>query len=80
MIDFLKKAKSFLKAFFGPKASIETYVSRLNTCLSCSWNIKKENNNYCRECGCPKTKLWPFSELRTKSRYLNTECPRKKWK
>lgn len=79
MNDFLVKIRSFLKAVFGKKTSMESYVKRLNTCLFCSWNVTKDERHYCRECGCPETKLWPFSELKRKCNYLYAECPRKKW-
>jgi len=77
--EFFGNIIKFLKALFGPKASVEVYTKRLDTCLSCSWNVSKKERNYCRECGCPKTKFWPFSELKMKTKYLNARCPRRKW-
>lgn len=74
-----KKIYFFLKAVLGPKVSTEEYSNRLNKCSDCIWNVKKENRNYCRECGCPQVKYWPWSELKTKATYKYSECPRKKW-
>lgn len=75
-----KNILSFLKAMFGPKTELASFVSRLNICLECSWRIDKGYRSYCKECMCPTTKLWPFSELKTKCGYKNAQCPRKKWK
>ena len=79
-INFFEKTKLFLKAIFGKKTNLDDYVERLQVCLSCSWRIRKDNRNYCRECGCPETKFWPFSELKTKCGYNEATCPRNKWK
>lgn len=74
-----KKLISFLRAVFSKSVNLETYLNRLNTCKDCSWRIEKNNRNYCKECGCPETSFWYFSELKTKCKYSKLECPRKKW-
>lgn len=79
VMEFLSNVKSFFKAVFGKKTSYNIYVERLSMCKGCTWNIEKNNKNYCKECGCPKTSFWPFSELRMKCNYSNATCPRKKW-
>lgn len=78
-MNFLNNVKMFLRSVFGKKADFSEYVKRINACSECTWNIKKKNRNYCKECGCPKTIFWPFSELKLKCGYKNAECPRKKW-
>lgn len=80
MKTFFGNCKKFLKAVLGRKTRFDLYVSRLDACLSCSWNVEKKNKNYCRGCGCPQTTLWPFAELKMKAGYEYAECPRKKWK
>lgn len=78
-MNIFQKTKSLLKALFGPKTEFKEYCSRLNQCKECPWRIEKGSKSYCRECGCPETSLWPFSELKTKCAYKNAECPRKRW-
>lgn len=78
-MKIIKDAKSFFLAVLGPKARFDQYVKRLDSCLSCSWNVEKNKLNYCRGCACPQTKLWPWAELKRKATYTNTVCPRKKW-
>lgn len=79
IIEFYKATIQFLKAILGKKSSFEVFLFRLNQCKNCSWNVEKENKNYCKGCMCPKSKLWPFAELRRKANYLYAPCPRKKW-
>ena len=79
IVTFLKHTKSYLAAKFGPKASFKTYTERINACNECIWRKEKGSRNYCKECGCPETKFWPDSELKTKCAFLNAECPRKRW-
>lgn len=79
IFEFLKATKSFLKAVFGKKSSFEVFLFRLNKCNDCSWNVVKDNKHYCKGCMCPKSKLWPFAELRRKANYFYAPCPRNKW-
>jgi hypothetical protein len=79
MKKLIENINSFLKAKFGPKTDFATYSDRISKCSDCIWNVQKGTRNYCKECGCPKTIFWPFSELKTKAFYQNSKCPRKRW-
>jgi len=79
MKNMIIKIKSFIKAIFGPKVKFQKYVDRINKCTDCIWNVEIGTRNYCKECGCPKTKFWFWSELKTKATYEYSICPRKKW-
>lgn len=79
MWNIFKHTKSYLRAKFGPKVKLEEYIDRLTQCSTCKWRVEKSNRSYCKECGCPESKLWPDSELKTKCAFKNSECPRKRW-
>lgn len=35
---------------------------------------------YCKECGCPRVRFYPDSELRKKVTFNKAACPKNKWK
>ena len=79
MKELFRNIKSYLKAVFGPKVQFVEYIDRLNQCSTCPWRVEKSNRNYCKECGCPKSRFWPHAELKTKCSFKHSTCPRKRW-
>lgn len=72
-------AKSYIEAKFGGVSLPEDAASRLEICMMCEYRVDKEELYYCRECGCPKIKYWPDSELRNKVTFAKAKCPKNKW-
>lgn len=94
-MNAFEKASSYLIAKFSGTAIPEKQLNRLAICFSCEYLIEERRNNqgdldskgkpvtdpyyYCKECGCPKTKYWPDSELRKKVTMNKSKCPKGKW-
>ena len=90
-----KNAADYLIAKFGGTSVPEKQLKRLSICFSCEYLIEERRNvqgqldskgepvtnpyYYCKECGCPKTKYWPDSELRKKVTLDKAKCPKSKW-
>ena len=70
---------SYLLAKLGPKADKQLSTARMETCSSCSWRVKKEHREYCSKCGCFQSKYWPDAELKTKTTFLYSKCPKELW-
>ena len=91
----LKMALSYMEAKFGGESLPEVQLQRLATCFDCEWLLVERRNEsnildvngkvaenpdyYCKKCGCPKTKYWKDSELKTKVTYAKAQCPLNKW-
>jgi hypothetical protein len=80
MNNYFQMAKSYLSAKLGPSSLPETQLKRLEACFGCSFIMEKESLFYCNKCGCPKSKFFPDSELRSKVVFENAKCPEGKWK
>ena len=94
-MNTLNKVLSYLEAKFSGEALPEIQLARLAICFTCPYMIEERRNDagildnkgkavenpyyYCKECGCPKTKYWPDSELRKKVTFAKVKCPLSKW-
>lgn len=84
MLDSVIKAKEmvrdYLTAKFGGEALPEEASRRLEICMDCEWRVvHNDTYYYCRECGCPKLRIWPDSELKKKTTFQMAKCPKNKW-
>lgn len=94
-MNYFEAASSYLTAKFSGTAIPEKQLNRLAVCFSCEYLLDERRNDrgeldakgekvqnpyyYCKECGCPKTKYWPDSELRKKVTFNKAKCPKGKW-
>lgn len=71
--SWIDKAKSFASAITGGRCSDADFTERLTGwCRTCDLRIVEDDKEYCGGCGCPN---WRMSELSTKLRFAEIECP-----
>lgn len=80
MATFRAKARSFRRALFSflrfGDAALIIYEDREQICQACPNFRRATHGMFCAACGCPP---WPMSDLRTKWRMPEAECPLKNW-
>lgn len=76
-------ALRFLRAHAGGTVSPTMYRERWAACSTCPHlrRDKEVGEDYCSRlsCRCPKSKRWPFPQLRWRLWLLNFACPIGRW-
>ena len=69
-------SRALLSIFRYGDAPLKTYRRRQDACGPCEQYKTTLTGLFCGACGCPRS---PVSDLRTKWRLLDLECPLGKW-